>query len=57
MGGAGIAQPTARIMTTWVRFPAGQDFPFLHRDDSGAQPDSYPMGTGGDVPGGKAARA
>jgi hypothetical protein len=41
----------------WVRFPAVQDFSLLHsiQTDSGAQPASSPMGTGGCFPGGKAA--
>jgi hypothetical protein len=40
-----------------VRFPAVQDFSLLHSVETyfGAQPASYPMGTGGSFPGGKAA--
>jgi hypothetical protein len=43
-----------------VRFPAGAgNFSLHHRVQNGsrAQPASYPMGTGGSFPGGKAARA
>jgi hypothetical protein len=51
------------IATGWTiraRFPAGaRDFFFFHsvRTGSGAHPVSYPMGTGGSFPGGKAAEA
>jgi hypothetical protein len=50
------------VATGWkarVRFPAVQDFSFLHsvQTGSGTQPASYPMGTGGSFPGGKAAGA
>jgi len=41
-----------------ARYPAGAGNLFLHhrvQNDSGAQPASYPMGTGGSFPGGKAA--
>jgi hypothetical protein len=41
-----------------VRFPAGEgNFSLRHRvqTGSGAHPASYPMGTGGSFPGGKAA--
>jgi hypothetical protein len=41
-----------------VRFPAGgENFSLHHRvqNDSGAHPVSYPMGTRGSFPGGKAA--
>jgi hypothetical protein len=41
-----------------VRFPAGAGNFSLHhrvRNGSGARPTSYPMGTGGSFPGGKAA--
>jgi len=40
-----------------VRFPAGAGNFFLHhrvRNGSGSYPDSYPLGTGGSFPGGKA---
>jgi hypothetical protein len=43
-----------------VRFPAGAgNFSLHHRvqNGSGAHPASYPMGTSGSFPGGKAARA
>jgi hypothetical protein len=43
-----------------VRFPVGAgNFSLQHRDQngSGAHPDSYPMGTRGSFPGGKAAGA
>jgi hypothetical protein len=42
-----------------VRFPAVKDFSLLHsiQTDSGAHPASYPMGTGGSFPGGKAGEA
>jgi hypothetical protein len=43
-----------------VRFPAGAgNFSLHHRvqNGSGAHPDSYPMGTRGSFPGGKAAGA
>jgi hypothetical protein len=43
-----------------VRFPAGAgNFSLHHRvhNDSGAHPDSYPMGTRGSFSGGKAAGA
>jgi hypothetical protein len=43
-----------------VRFPAGAgNFPLRHRvqTGSGTHPSSYPMGTGGSFPEGKAARA
>jgi hypothetical protein len=43
-----------------VRFPMGaRSFSLHHRiqNDSGAHPASYPMGTGGSFPGGKAAGA
>jgi hypothetical protein len=43
-----------------VRFPAGAgNFSFHHgiQNGSGAHPASYPMGTGGSFPGGKAAGA
>jgi hypothetical protein len=43
-----------------VRFPAGDgNFSLSHRvqNGSGAHPASYPMGTRGSFPGGKAARA
>jgi hypothetical protein len=45
---------------TRVRFPAGAgNFSFHHcvQNGSGAQPASYPMGTRGSFPGGKAAGA
>jgi hypothetical protein len=43
----------------WVRFTAVQDFPLLHsvQTGSGAHLASYPMGTRGSFPGGKAAGA
>jgi hypothetical protein len=43
-----------------IRFPAGaENFSLHHRvqNGSGAHPSSYPMGTRGSLPGGKAARA
>jgi hypothetical protein len=42
-----------------VRVPAGQELSLLDivQTGSGAHPASYPMGTGGSFPGGKAARA
>jgi hypothetical protein len=43
--------------TAGVRFPAGaRDFSLLHSVETGsdAHPASYPMGTGGCKPGGKA---
>jgi hypothetical protein len=43
-----------------VRFPAGAGNFSLHQrvqNGSGTHPASYPMGTGGSFPGGKAARA
>jgi hypothetical protein len=39
---------------SWVRFPAGAgNFSLLHRiqSDSGTHPASYPVGTGGSLPG------
>jgi hypothetical protein len=55
-GIAGIRIATG--WTVWVRFPAVHDFS-LHSDQtgSGAHPASYPMGTGGSLPWGKAAEA
>jgi hypothetical protein len=40
-----------------VRVPVGQEFSLLHVVQTGseANPASYPMGTGGSFPGGKAA--
>jgi hypothetical protein len=40
-------------------FPWGQEFSLLHvvQTGSGVHPASYPMGTGGSLPGGKAAGA
>jgi hypothetical protein len=55
-GGARIAQSG---WMTGVRFPTGErDFSLLHsvQTGSGAHPASYPMGTGGYFPEGKAAR-
>jgi hypothetical protein len=48
--------------TARVRFPAVQDFYLRHsiqtdQTGSGAHPASYPMGTGGSFPGGKATGA
>jgi hypothetical protein len=42
-----------------VRVPQGQEVSLLHvvQTGSGVQPTSYPMGTGGSSPGGKAAEA
>jgi hypothetical protein len=43
-----------------VQFPVGaENFPLYHhvQNGSGAHPASYPMGTRGSFPGGKAARA
>jgi hypothetical protein len=42
-----------------VRVPVGQEFSVLHavQADCGVHPTSYPMGTGGSVPWGKAAGA
>jgi hypothetical protein len=42
-----------------VRVPEGQEFTLLHvvQTGSGVHPTSYPMGTGGPFPGGKAAGA
>jgi hypothetical protein len=42
-----------------VRVPMGQEFSLLHVVQTGseAHPTSYPMGTGGSFPGGKAAGA
>jgi hypothetical protein len=46
----------AKGWTARVRFPAVQDFSLLPsvQTGSGAHPASYPMGTGGSFPGGKA---
>jgi hypothetical protein len=40
-----------------VRFSAGSGNSSLHQYGSGARPASYPMGTSGSFPGGKASRA
>jgi hypothetical protein len=58
----GIAQSVWRRATGWtarVRIPTVQDFSLLHsaQTDSGVHPASYPIGTRGYFPGGKAARA
>jgi hypothetical protein len=50
------------IATGWtarVQFPALQDFSLLYvvKTESRAHPASYPMGTGGSIPGGKSAGA
>jgi hypothetical protein len=52
-----IRDSSIGIATGWVRFPAVHDFSHLHsvQTDSGAHPASYPRGTGGSFPGGKAA--
>jgi hypothetical protein len=60
--GVGIAQSVERRATSWmaqVRFPAGQGVSLLHsvQTSSGAHPACYPMGIGGDFPGGRAAGA
>jgi hypothetical protein len=61
--GAAIAQSVYRGvygLDGWVRFPAGaRDFSLLYSVQTGheAHPASYPMGTGGSFPGGKAAGA
>jgi hypothetical protein len=52
---AGLRDPGSR-----VRFPAGAENSSLHhrvQNGSGAHPASYPMGTRGSFPGGKAAGA
>jgi hypothetical protein len=57
----GIAQDYGLQDRGWkFRFPAGAgNFSIHHRvqNGSGAHPASYPMGTGGSFPGGKAAGA
>jgi hypothetical protein len=61
--GVGIAQCYSaglRAARSGVRVPAGVgNFSLYHRvqSGSGAHPDSYPMGTGGSFPEGKAAEA
>jgi hypothetical protein len=63
--GAGIAHSVWRLATGWTtersEFESrwGQEFPLLYlvQTDSGANPASYPMGTGGVIPGDKAAGA
>jgi hypothetical protein len=55
--GAGIA--TGYGLDGPGSISAVQDFPLLHsvQTDSGTHPASYPMGTGGSFPGGKAVGA
>jgi hypothetical protein len=58
--GAGIAQSGLRRATGWtagIRFRRRQDISLLHsaQTGSGARAPSYPMGTVGDFPKGKAA--
>jgi hypothetical protein len=58
--GVGIAQSVQRRARGWmarVRFQAVQDYSVLCsvQTDSGVHPASYPVGTGGSFPGGKAA--
>jgi hypothetical protein len=62
---AWIAQSVQRMATGWMaegsEFESrkGQEFSLFHivQTGSGVHPTSYPMGTGGSFPGGKAARA
>jgi hypothetical protein len=54
---AGIAESVQQQTVAGVRFPVGTtDFSLLHSLQIGseAHPASYPMGTGGSSPGGKA---
>jgi hypothetical protein len=65
ISGAGIAQSVQRLATGWTiegsEFKSQQDqeFSLLHvvQIGCGVHPTSYPMGTGGSFPGGKAAGA
>jgi hypothetical protein len=62
---AGIVQSVQQLATGWMtrgsefESRAGQEFSPLHiiQTSSGVHPSSYPMGTGGSFPRGKATRA
>jgi hypothetical protein len=55
---AGIAQSVSWLAAGWTT-QKGQEFSLLHvvQTGSGVHPTSYPIGTGGFFPGGKAAWA
>jgi hypothetical protein len=54
-----LSQSVQRLATGWVTENSGEEFSLLHvvQTGSGAHPASFPMGTGGPFPGGKAAGA